>query len=53
MWAAMGEASGTDVAAVMDTWTAQMGFPLLKVGYLVGEIGQDADSGAVTLMSEP
>ncbi|GFR77968.1 puromycin-sensitive aminopeptidase [Elysia marginata] len=31
MWAAMEEASGTDVASVMDTWTSQMGFPLVKV----------------------
>ncbi|GFN99973.1 puromycin-sensitive aminopeptidase [Plakobranchus ocellatus] len=31
MWAAMGEASGMDVASVMDTWTSQMGFPLIKV----------------------
>ena len=36
MWAAMGEASGEDVAGVMDTWTSQMGFPLVKVSMDTG-----------------
>ncbi|XP_012945740.1 puromycin-sensitive aminopeptidase [Aplysia californica] len=31
MWAAMSESSGEDVGQLMDSWTKQMGFPLIKV----------------------
>ena len=31
LWAALGEASGKPVAEIMNTWTKQMGFPVLKV----------------------
>lgn len=31
LWAALAEASGKDVAAVMDSWTKQPGFPLILV----------------------
>ncbi|RUS84310.1 hypothetical protein EGW08_007954, partial [Elysia chlorotica] len=50
MWAAMGEASGEDVASVMDTWTSQMGFPLVKV---VEEVAQsDSNARSVTLSQQ-
>eukprot|EP00959_Pyramimonas_sp_CCMP1952_P010161 212401-Pyramimonas_sp.AAC.2 len=31
LWAALSEASGKDVAELMDCWTKQMGYPVLKV----------------------
>lgn len=31
LWAALSAASGKDVAALMDCWTKQMGYPVLKV----------------------
>ncbi|KAK7501330.1 hypothetical protein BaRGS_00007455 [Batillaria attramentaria] len=31
LWAALEEASGKPVGTMMDTWTSQMGFPVLKV----------------------
>lgn len=31
LWAALEEASSKPVAAVMSTWTKQMGFPVVKV----------------------
>ncbi|CAL1534490.1 unnamed protein product [Lymnaea stagnalis] len=35
MWAAMSKASGQNIGAVMDTWTKQTGFPLLKVKEII------------------
>ncbi|XP_059152316.1 puromycin-sensitive aminopeptidase-like [Physella acuta] len=31
MWDALSESSGMDISRIMDTWTKQMGFPLIKV----------------------
>ena len=31
LWDCLGEASGKPVATVMNTWTKQMGFPVLNV----------------------
>lgn len=31
LWEALGQASGKPVAAIMNTWTKQMGFPVLNV----------------------
>jgi len=31
LWTAWSEVSGIDVAAIMDSWTKQMGYPYLKV----------------------
>ena len=31
LWESLEEASGKQVGKVMHTWTAQMGFPVLKV----------------------
>jgi len=31
LWASLSHASSKPVAAVMDTWTKQMGFPVLSV----------------------
>jgi puromycin-sensitive aminopeptidase len=32
LWNALGEASGQPVAAIMDTWVKQLGYPVLDVG---------------------
>ncbi|XP_055870473.1 puromycin-sensitive aminopeptidase-like [Biomphalaria glabrata] len=35
MWAAMSEASGSNIEAMMNTWSKQKGFPLIKVSELI------------------
>lgn len=40
LWAALSEASGADVAALMDAWISKMGFPVLRVS-------EDAAKGTV------
>lgn len=32
LWAALSEASGTDVAEIMGAWTSQTGYPVLSIG---------------------
>lgn len=38
LWAALSEASGTDVNALMDAWTGKIGFPILTVAEKPGQI---------------
>lgn len=33
LWAALGEASGKPIQAIMSSWTQQMGFPVIKVSF--------------------
>ncbi|CAJ0564651.1 unnamed protein product, partial [Mesorhabditis spiculigera] len=40
LWAALSEASGQDVAALMSGWTSQMGFPVVSVNQLTQENGK-------------
>ena len=47
LWAALEEASNKPVAAVMSTWTKQMGFPVVRVKF-----EQNADSTVLTLSQE-
>ncbi|KAH9498757.1 hypothetical protein Btru_005059 [Bulinus truncatus] len=49
MWAAMSEASGLDIGTMMDTWTKQKGFPLIKV---VEVINADSDQRTVVLSQQ-
>jgi len=35
LWQAWSDVSGIDVAAIMDSWTKQMGYPFLKAYFLV------------------
>ena len=37
LWDALGEASGNDVAALMDTWVRQTGYPVVEVSTARGE----------------
>ncbi|XP_071101495.1 puromycin-sensitive aminopeptidase-like [Haliotis cracherodii] len=47
LWASLGEASGKPVAKMMDTWTKQMGFPVIKVSER-----QDGDKRILTISQE-
>lgn len=47
LWAALEEASNKPVAAVMSTWTKQMGFPVVRV-----KVDQGPDSTLLTLSQE-
>lgn len=47
LWAALEEASNKPVAAVMSTWTKQMGFPVVRV-----TVSQKEDSAVLTLSQE-
>ncbi|XP_046357527.2 puromycin-sensitive aminopeptidase-like [Haliotis rufescens] len=47
LWASLGEASGKPVAKMMDTWTKQMGFPVIKVSER-----QDGDKCVLTVSQE-
>lgn len=47
LWAALEEASNKPVAAVMSTWTKQMGFPVVRV-----KADQKPDSTFLTLSQE-
>lgn len=35
LWGALEEASGKPIGKIMKTWTKQMGFPVLKVRFLL------------------
>ncbi len=41
LWDALEQASGQPVAAIMDTWTGQMGYPLIRVSSRPTEGGTD------------
>lgn len=47
LWAALEEASKKPVAAVMSTWTKQMGFPVVRV-----TVTEKPDSTSLTLSQE-
>lgn len=47
LWDSLGEASGKPVAKVMNTWTKQMGFPVIKVSRK-----QDGDNCVLELAQE-
>ncbi|KAL0270641.1 UNVERIFIED_CONTAM: hypothetical protein PYX00_007987 [Menopon gallinae] len=47
LWTALEEASKKPVAAVMSTWTKQMGFPVVRV-----TVSQNEDSAVLTLSQE-
>ncbi len=38
LWKALGEASGMDVSAVMDSWLEQPGYPVVKAEVIEGEL---------------